>query len=199
MMKAPNHIVSKIFLAVIAGLIVAIIFLVSLFIQYKHNLANGDEAAIEYRVDTIVIYKHDTVVCEVEKFINEIVIDTLYLPSADTSLPLIKKEPYMLPVMQRYYKGSNYAAWVSGYNPVLDSLHFSPVIEQKYIDHYLIKQRKSKKIALYIDCGMMWYDKTKLSPSARLNLVTPSFSFGVGTAYLDGKFGIGLNIGYKLF
>ena len=77
--------------------------------------------------DTVVVYHTDTIVREMPVYISKRVVDTLRVPVTDT----VRKRDTLylsLPREQRTYADTAYRAWVSGYDPGLDSIHiFAPV------------------------------------------------------------------------
>ena len=90
------------------------------------------------RVDTLVVFK-DSIVYEPKEVVKwRVRTDTVTLASVDT---LYKTDSVRVevPIVQKVYKDSLYTAYVSGYNPNLDSLK----ITNKYV--YLTKYVKEKE------------------------------------------------------
>ena len=47
---------------------------------------------------------------------------TLLIISDTIKVPYYVRDTLMIPIEQKYYRGESYKAWVSGYNPKLDSI-----------------------------------------------------------------------------
>ena len=77
--------------------------------------------------DTVIVYHTDTIVREKPVYIAKRIVDTLRVPVTDT----IRERDTLylsLPREQRTYADTAYRAWVSGYDPALDSIRiFAPV------------------------------------------------------------------------
>lgn len=82
--------------------------------------------------DTIIVFK------PVVKTIRT--IDTIYIAKSHIDTVLRSDTVFIgLPREQRHYEESNYSAWVSGYNPQLDSLQIYPEQPNHNNNHYTPK------------------------------------------------------------
>lgn len=143
--------------------------------------------------DTVIVVKQDTIREEITRFVSEKVQDTIYL---DTT----SKNCYKLPIKQRMYADDDYKIWISGYEPILDSVVLFPKTEYRYITNDVTRYKELKKWSIYLDGGVLFHDRNVCSPFVGLRFNTPRrFSFGVGVAYIDHNVGIGLNLGIKIF
>ena len=81
-----------------------------------------------YVYDTIRIVEPIPIKEEVIKYVN------VYLPTTDTIVKIDSIE-VVVPIVQKVYENSEYKAWVSGYEPSLDSINiynttkYYPVVE----------------------------------------------------------------------
>ena len=90
------------------------------------------EAIAGIKTDTVVVTRtvRDTIRVPEPKYIAVKVTDTLYVPVAVPGDTVTVFVP--LPKEQRYYEDADYRAWVSGFEPALDSLQVFPVT--KYVE-----------------------------------------------------------------
>lgn len=80
--------------------------------------------------DTTTVIKYDTIRItepQAEKIIPVAVkkfttVPTLLTISDTIKVPYYVRDTLMIPIEQKYYRGESYKAWVSGYNPKLDSI-----------------------------------------------------------------------------
>lgn len=142
--------------------------------------------------DTVTVFKTDTIISEIRTPIKEVIVDTIVVEKVRDSV-------VYLPIMRRYYKGTEYEAWVSGYQPKLDSIVVYPQTKYQYITNNITERQLVRNYALYLDAGFMFYDK-KVAPCIALQLTTPQpWTIGVGVGYIEGKVGLGFNLGFKIF
>lgn len=120
-------------------------------VSYYKPMAK-DSIVIRYKTERVPIYVEDSISGEKE-----------ICDSVDVKLP----------ITQKVYKDSSYTAYVSGYNPSLDSLFVYPKHEVKTIKIYQKHQRWN--VGLHVGYGLV-------------STNTPQFA-----AY------IGIGISYKLF
>ena len=150
------------------------------------------EPIVVTETDTLTICKTDTLKIPVPMPITELVIDTVVIEKVRDSI-------VVLPIMQRFYKDLRYEAWVSGYTAKLDSIVVFPETRTQYITHTITERQMVRNYALYLDAGFLFYDR-KVAPTLSLNLTMPHpWTIGVGVGYIDGKVGVGFNLGFKIF
>lgn len=171
-----------------APYVIIVVLLASLIISLTNN---KQEEIIKTTSDTITIVKLDTVKVKIPTFIKETIVDTIYLQNA-------KKDGYMIPISQRYYKGNDYEAWVSGYKPNLDSINLFQKNTINTITNTTTKEVYPKITDLYMNIG---FDIIDNAPAPNLGL-TVKFKRNF---ILDGHIGLhnkdiyyGLKLGFKL-
>lgn len=82
----------------------------------------GPSPATGAVVRTDTLFLHDTVTIRLPAPAAERITDTIVLHSHSVDTLLVRDTVWSLPKTQRSYRGERYAAWVSGYDPVLDSV-----------------------------------------------------------------------------
>lgn len=95
--------------------------------------------------ETVIKYKELPIICYMDNETDTIEVhDTIYLP-----------------IMQKYYSAKDYEAWVSGYEPSLDSIRIFQRTE--YIPVVMMEKAKSK-IAVVggVTTGVMWGGKVNV-------------------------------------
>lgn len=101
-------------------IVMSALMLVLLGIALGH-LRHQKGSTIEYvtKVDTLVI--HDTISVIEPVYIKQRIVDSILVAATDT---IIRNDTTFvtLPKQQRMYQSPQFYAWVSGYNPSLDSI-----------------------------------------------------------------------------
>ena len=142
---------------------------------------------VERRVtDTLCITLVDTIYERYIEYIEKKTIDTLYL-SNDIKLPIEQKH---------YQNNGVYDAWVSGYQPQLDSIITYPKTIYQTITNETIREIEIKRWNFYTYMGFNYFCNT-WNPSvgimAKSAKNTTMYGFEVGlidkSAYLGFKFG----------
>lgn len=99
-------------------------------------------------LDTLVI--RDTVRERYPVYVERTVTDTMLVALTDTVR--VSDTVYVrLPREQRMYRDTNYAAWVSGYRPRLDSIEVYPVT--RYVTKEIILPTPVKRWGIGIQAG----------------------------------------------
>lgn len=123
---AQEHVVGKFIDGMVTGIVATLI----VCLCFSH--CNGQETGVETVVDTVVVHdtvrvdkpveKRDTLLRYVKK--KPILLhDTLYVLKDSDNL-YTKDDSIYIPITQKEYSDdSTYRAWVSGYQPSLDSLN----------------------------------------------------------------------------
>lgn len=94
-------------------------FALGVICGYKYTQKPPTIAPIE-KVDTLVI--RDTITQTEPVFVRERIVDTMMVAVTDTIVRNDTTFVY-LPKQQREYDNPQFKAWVSGYDPKLDSIH----------------------------------------------------------------------------
>lgn len=155
---------------------------------------NKEVEVVEKRVtDTLYQIRWDTIVEYTPKYISKTVIDTLYIPTKkDTTI--------QLPIERKYYTNdSTYEAWVSGYNPNLDSIKTFPKIVNRTIINDIERRVIVNTFDLYPYMGFRRFND-KIKPSVGVMAKTKKntlYGLEIGLDENSDVF-FGLNIGYKI-
>ena len=131
----------------------------------RSKLATPIQTIIKY--DTIRITEPQAekiIPVEVRKFTT---VPTLLTITDTIKVPYYVRDTLMIPIEQRYYAGESYKAWVSGYNPRLDSIVVYNTIQT-------ISQIKGK------------YAENRLSIEARFLASPDLFLPSIGARYSRG-------------
>lgn len=137
---------------------------------------------IETRRDTITIVKYDTVtICET-KYITNTVIDTLYI-----------RDTVLVREQRRYFEDGMYEAFVSGYDPTLDSLRVFPKTIENTITEYRDVVKNDDEWHLYIGGGINTNFR-QITPQVNFTVRSPfSTMFSANIGYNNGLF-VGMTI-----
>lgn len=156
------------------------------------SLTNRNEVVIEkHTTDTITIVRIDTFRSVLPRFITEKVVDTIFVEKTS-------ENGLKLPITQKYYNDDSYQAWVSGYNPNLDSINVFQKIVTNTVNHTIIKEVYPKHIDWYLNAGSMFIDK-KAAPYVGLNMkLENDLVIGVNAGVYEKEMFYGFNIGFKL-
>lgn len=125
-----------------------------------YNPAPKDSALLKYQVMWFPVFKHTT----------DTVLDTEYYAVHDTITDSVAVE---IPITSKHYGDSTYDAWVSGYDPRLDSI----LVYQKtqYITTTITKEKQRSKWSIGVQAGYGYGFRSKLlEPYAGIGL---SYSF----------------------
>ena len=101
-------------------LLIGIIIGIVCSIVVRSKLTAPIRTVIKY--DTIRITEPQSekiIPVAVKKFTT---VPTLLIISDTIKVPYYVRDTLMIPIEQKYYRGESYKAWVSGYNPKLDSI-----------------------------------------------------------------------------
>lgn len=99
----------------------------------------------DFSVTADTLYVRDTIRENMPEIKAEIVIEGAEITIED-SLVIRRGDVIVLPRMQRYYSSDTYEAWVSGYDPVLDSINVFR--NTAYITNTVREAPKTNSIAL---------------------------------------------------
>lgn len=130
---------TKTIIMIIMGIVIAIL---SYFLVRSYTADIEQEIVTKF--DTIVELKIDTIFVEKPKIIERKVIDTLYIKSDTTLL-----------CESRTFVDSVSTIWVSGINPLVDSVEYH--IQKEYITiekETTITKIKKQKLGYGLHCGL---------------------------------------------
>lgn len=148
---------------------------------------------VERRVtDTLIYTIVDTIVEYRPKYITQKVIDTIYLE-------LDKNIQYSLPIEQKHYsRTDSYDAWVSGYQPQLDSIRVYNKVEYQTITNTITKETIINNANLYPYMGIKLFNGC-INPTIGVALKTAKNSMYMGEiGTIDGKMYYGISCGIKI-
>ena len=123
-------------------------------------------------------------------------VPVLLYHSDTITKPYFVDNDLVIPISQRYYKDERYQAWISGYNPRLDSI----VV---YNTHTLsqIKENRARN-ELYVDARLNYYTLPAMSLELQAGYTRDRMTYFIGAgAITDGTFRVyGMaGIKYTLF
>lgn len=101
-------------------IVAALLCLAAAFILGRKTATKPEPVVIE-KTDTLTLW--DTITIDKPVYVKERVVDSIYVPVADTVLVSRNDTTFIvLPKTQKEYSDTLYHAWVSGYQPSLDSI-----------------------------------------------------------------------------
>ena len=136
--------------------------------------------------------KFDTIVKYKTKYITERIVDTIYIERESQSVEL--------PRVQRYFKEKGlYDAWISGYDPLIDSMKVYPKTEYTTVTHTVTREIIPLTHKLYVGGGIQIVSR-KVAPYVSLTLATPKkWLFSAKLGVCDSKILVGGEVSYKIF
>lgn len=139
--------------AMLAFCIACIVALVRCVPSNEHyNKKQICDTIIDYVIDTIPYYEVMPKDSMVVKYITERVKVSDTTKVIDTlSYTVYDSIDVELPISQKYYEDSTFSAWVSGYQPNLDSIR---VYQQKVIETITIHTAERKKWSIGVSGGI---------------------------------------------
>ena len=172
------------------------ILLVSIIIGIVCSLIVRSKLTVPIRT----VITHDTIRIaepQAEKIIPVAVkkfttVPTLLTISDTIKVPYYVRDTLMIPIEQKYYAGESYKAWVSGYNPRLDSI----VV---YNTHTLsqIKENRANN-AIYVDARLNYYTLPAMSLELQAGYTHNRTTYYIGAgAITDGTLRIYGQAGIK--
>lgn len=140
-------------------------------------------------VDTVRVYKTDTITRYEPKYITQRVVDTLYI--TDT---------LFLPITQKHYaERDKYDVWVSGYEAKMDSIRTYNKTEYKYIEKDVTREVVVNKHELYLNGGLNAFSGVFI-PKVGVSLITPKKThYNVNLGLYNGEITYEIGVGFKLF
>ncbi len=174
----------------LVGIIIGIVG--SLIVRSK--LTDPIHTVIKY--DTIRIAEPQAekiIPVEVRKFTT---VPTLLTITDTIKVPYYVRDTLMIPIEQKYHQGESYKAWVSGYNPRLDSI----VVYNTHTLSQIKENRANNEI--YVDARLNYYTLPAMSLELQAGYTRDRMTYFIGAgAMTDGTFRVyGMaGIKYTLF
>lgn len=155
------------------------------------SLTNRKEVSSQHTLhDTIVVERIDTFKAIVPRFIVETIVDTLYVEKGD-SMPL------KLPKTQRLYQDTTFMAWVSGFEPNLDSIKVFQNTKYVTIENTTIKEIYPKSLQVYGNVGAFMIQK-EIAPYLGVKVKFKNdFMLGGNLGYYDKEIIYGVEFSKK--
>jgi hypothetical protein len=168
--------------------IVVIVVLVALLFSSKRQIK-----VVENRVtDTILKIRVDTFTEYIPQYVTKKTTDTIYLQANDKSEVALEIEQF------HFSKEGAYDAWISGYNPRLDSIKTYPRVEYRTITNNITKEIYKSTIDLYPYIGFKRLDDN-IGQVFGLTIKMPKkWIYSAEIGVMDNKMMYGVTVGYKL-
>lgn len=171
----------------ITHIIIAV--LLTLFIlSYFHKKTEVVERVV---IDTLTIVRYDTIKVRETHFVRDTVVDSIYIEKKS-------ENGLKLPITQRFYQGSDYKAWVSGYRPSLDSIDVFGKTIVKDVITTVTKEVYPKTIDVYLNAGSLFINNDPAPYIGASLKLKNDIMVGANIGYFDKRMFYGLNIGFKL-
>ena len=168
--------------------IVVIVVLVALLFSSKRQIKVVENSV----TDTIINLKIDTITQYIPQYVTKKTTDTIYLPSNNKSEVALEIEQF------HFSKEGAYDAWISGYNPRLDSIKTYPRVEYRTITNNITKEIYKSTIDLYTYIGFKRLDD-KVGQVIGLAIKMPKkWMYSAEIGVMDNKMMYGVTVGYKL-
>jgi len=159
-------------------LVIGIIIGIVCSIVVRSKLTTPIQTIIKY--DTIRITEPQAekiIPVEVKRFTT---VPTLLTISDTIKVPYYVRDTLMIPIEQKYYTTDAYKAWVSGYNPRLDSI----VV---YNTHTLstIKENRARN-EIYVDARLNYYTLPAMSFELQAGYTHNRTTYYIGAGAITG-------------
>ncbi len=163
----------------------AILFILTVIVL---KLFSGSREDVQIKetitTHTDTLWLRDTIEIEKPIYISKTVIDSILVPVQKIDTVFFRDTLYIqLPREQKHYHQKEYDAWISGYQPELDSLKIytnEAVIMNQY-EHrtQIIKEQKRKRfgIGVQVGYGITLSNQPQFSPYIGIGLTYDFISF----------------------
>lgn len=162
------------------------------FMLGRHSTKDTIERTL-YKTDTIRLSTVDTITLREPYYKTYRIVDTIRIEADST-------HAVTLPITQKHYsKDSTYDAWISGYDPNLDSIRIYEKTNTEVVTNTIIETRVINKWGIYPSLG---YIKSDNNEAATIGITFKSpkkWLFGANVG-IDGnnKAIYGITIGYNI-
>lgn len=174
-----------------------VFFLIGVFlgVAIEYNVAFRDNNIVSVKSDTVEVVRDttiiDTVIKHEPKVVFRCVKDTLFIPPSSEGTALL--------VESKEYRDSDYAAWVSGVQPQLDSIH----VYHRTTERLVMKEIRTteyladKSACCFAGVGIKRFSNVYM-PTLNFNVAKSSFLIGAEVGFYDNTPTYGININYKI-
>ena len=107
-------------------------------------------------------------------------VPTLLTISDTIKVPYYVRDTLMIPIEQKYYAGESYKAWVSGYNPRLDSI----VVYNTHTLSQIKENRANNEI--YVDARLNYYTLPAMSLELQAGYTHNRTTYYIGAGAITG-------------
>ena len=169
------------------------IVILSIVIIFLLSIGRKVEVVEKHFTDTVTIVKLDTITKYQTKYIKERVTDTVYVERDNG-------DKVALPRVQRHFREKSlYDAWISGYDPLLDSIKIYPKTEYTTITNTITKEVTPLTWKLYAGLDLRAISGT-FAPCVSVTLATPKkWLISAKIGVYDNKLIYGAEVSYKIF
>lgn len=178
-------------------LIVSVFFIATICVAIK-CCTQEPETIVVTKSDTVVVVKYDTLRYKVPVPVDRVVKDTFYvMVNADSVKKDTQNNAFYVKLEREqvhYSETGVYDAWVSGFQPRLDSF----TVYKKETTTSIIKTTNTKpKWSYYATITAKQYNNTHFG-GVGVQAVGSKFLLGGEIGVLDNKLYYGLNVGIKI-
>lgn len=154
---------------------------------------NTKEAIESHTVDTLTIVRVDTVTKYRTKYITERIVDTVYIK-------VDNYENVALPRVQRHFSEKTvYDAWISGFDPIVDSIRIYPKTEYVTITNTNIREVSTHSWKIYLGGGFQTISRD-FAPCVSIRVATPQkWLISANIGIFKNKPLYGVEVAYKIF
>lgn len=169
------------------------IVILSIAIIFLLSIGRKVEVVEKHFTDTVTVVKFDTITKYQTKYIKERVTDTVYVERDNG-------DKVALPRVQRHFRAKSlYDAWISGYDPLLDSIKIYPKTEYKTITNDIVKEVTPLTWKLYAGLDLQAISGG-FAPCVSVTLATPKkWLISAKIGVYEKKPIYGLGVSYKIF
>ncbi len=156
----------------------AILFILAVLVL-RTGQGNRKEVSIKETVTTLTdtVRIRDTIEIEKPVYISRTIVDSILVPVMQIDTVFLKDTLYIqLPREQRYYREQEYEAWVSGFQPELDSLKLysdqTLITNQYHHQTQIIEKLRQKRfgIGIQVGYGTTFNEKIYFTPYVGIGL-----------------------------
>ncbi len=169
-MKNTLNYLGVLLIGIIIGIVCSIVVRLKLTVPIRTVITHDTIRIAEPQAEKIIPV-------EVRKFTT---VPTLLTITDTIKVPYYVRDTLMIPIEQKYYQGESYKAWVSGYNPRLDSI----VV---FNTHTLstIKENRARN-ELYVDARLNYYTLPAMSLELQAGYTHNRTTYYIGAGAITG-------------
>lgn len=171
---------------------VYIILIAVLVVALAISLSRRDKEIVEsHTVDTVTVLRIDTVFYGKPEYVYEKTVDTIFLEKESGGV-------FEIPITQRFYQEDTYKAWVSGYEPRLDSIAVFNKVLTNTVTNTVTRNVYPKTFDIYVSLGCFFVNGNASPGLGAFVKFKNDFVFGGNVGYLNSDMFYGLSVGFKI-